>query len=342
MAFAASASVHGVLLGWLVLATPGDPEPRKSLYDQEIRPHEDHLVWYSLRDRLPDISPSAASKDRRPPRAHQRFQQTLVAGTKDDRHDRQMIWMPEPKATAPKLPPLPNVLAVATRPERPFTAPEMPRRITAPAPLPEAPKTPLALEFPEYHSALPLPPSRQFIPPSLRKAAVKPAAALPDAPKSARLALDVPEYRSALPLPPRRQFVLPPERKAAGKPVAALPDAPTVRGLGAVDRPAYQAAILPPPTRAFTPPPERQPAAESTVALPAAPAVRGPGAIETPAYHAAVLPPPTREFAPPPAPRQAKPGPEGTMTLPDAPAAAALPAAASTPAWPSPAWTPPS
>ena len=272
-AFGVSAAVHGVLLGWLVLATPGEP-PRKSIYDQEIRPHEEHLVWYNLRDRLPDVSPAPTGKDRRPPRAHKKFNQTLVAGKKDEPRERQMIWMPEPKAPTPKLPPLPNVLAVAPHPERPFVAPEMPKRIVAPAPLPEAPKTTLALDVPEYKAALPLPPRKKFTPPRV-KTATKSAGALPEAPKAAALRLDVPVYNAALPLPPRKQFTPPPApRRGKASPVAALPEAPTVGAPGGVASPAYHAAILPPPTREFTPPPPPKASGQGSgsVMLPDAPA----------------------------------------------------------------------
>jgi TonB family protein len=254
--FGFSGSVHGLLLAWLALAAV-HPEPRKTIYDQEIRPHEDHLVWYNLRGKLPDVSPSAASRDRRPPRARTRFNQTLVAGAKDRPNDRQMIFTPEPRVAAPKPPPLPNVLAVAPRPERPFVPPEPPRiTAPAPAPLPEAPKAPkLAVDVPEFKPALPQAPHRRFTPPPARKAAVKAAAPLPEAPKAAALALDVPEFQPALPQAPHRQFTSPPAPKSAVKAVPALPEAPSVGVPLPVGTPAYRAAVPPAPLREFTPPP---------------------------------------------------------------------------------------
>jgi len=303
-AFGVSATVHGVLLAWLALASPGEPEPRKSLYDLEIRPHEEHLVWYNLRDRLPDVSPSAAAKERRPPRARQKFEQTLVAGRKDDAEKRPMIWMPEPKAVPMKLPPLPNVLAVM--PPRAFVAPALPKRTPAPVTLPEAPKTPLAMDVPQYKAALPLPPHRQFTPPPAKRAALKPSAPLPEAPQAAVLSVDVPQYHAALPLPPHKQFTPPPSRRGSA-PAVSLPDAPSVRGPAAVEDPTYQAAVLRPPTREFTPPPPKAAAGTGGLALPEAPtASTPPQTPSTPAMAIAGLDPAKLTDIPkPPGPQEA-------------------------------------
>ena len=334
-AFGFSASVHGVVLGWLVLSTPLNPEPRKSIYDEVIKPHEDHLVWYNLHDSLPDVSPSAKSRDRRPARARTKFRQTLVAGERDHPKDRQMIWMPEPEVRTPKLPPLPNVLAVAPRLERPFVKPPAPK-ITAPAPtpLPEAPRAlALVLDVPAYQPEVTGPkggrPYRQFTPPPRARTKGRPAAPLPEAPRARELALAIPAYEAALPLPPRRRFTPPPSRKVTIR-TPVLPEAPNAgRGMGAAAA-AYHAAIPAAPLREFTPPPQRRAAARSTEPLPEAPdAGRGMGAAAA-AYHAAIPAAPLREFTPPPqrraAARSAEPLPEAPV-LPGAPATQAAPAA---------------
>ncbi len=272
VAFGFSASVHGVVLGWLVLSTPFNPEPRKSVYDEVIRPHEDHLVWYNLHDSLPDVSPSATSRDRRPPRARTKFHQTLVAGTKDRPHDRQMIWMPQPEVHTPKLPPLPNVLAVAPRPVRPFVPPPTPR-ITAPAPLPPAPKAPvLALDVPVYKPVVPKAPLRRFTPPPQRRAGVHAAAPLPEAPTAKTLAVAIPEYKPALPRAPHRRFTPPPAAHRAALPALELPEAPGSGASMAVQTPAYHAAIPAAPLREFTPPQRKAAVAKGAAPLPDAPA----------------------------------------------------------------------
>ena len=38
----------------------------RSLYDQVIKPHEHELVWYSFRQKLPEVSPIEKPEDRPP------------------------------------------------------------------------------------------------------------------------------------------------------------------------------------------------------------------------------------------------------------------------------------
>ena len=70
--FAVSCCVHGSVLAWVILGGTGRPEPRaKSIYDQEIRPNEKKIVWYSLQEKLPEIGPADVQRDVRPPRWRQ-------------------------------------------------------------------------------------------------------------------------------------------------------------------------------------------------------------------------------------------------------------------------------
>jgi len=326
-AFTFSISVHGALLGWLVLATPADPDAAKSVYDAEILPHEDHLVWYNLRGSLPDVSPSAESHDRRPPRAREKFHQTLVAGDHDRGNDRQMIFAPEPKVLALKLPPLPNVLAVtAPAPLKAFVPPAA-RRITAPAPLPEAPQ-PAALKIAgsDYKPALPAAPLRQFTPPPA-KAVVKSAVPLPEAPKTgASLPVGSPAYHPALPAAPLRQFT-PPTAKAVVKSAVPLPEAPKTGASLPVGSPAYHPALPPAPLRDFTPPAAKA-VVKTGAPLPEAPKTGASLPVGSPAYHPALPPAPLRDFTPPRTKRAADA--THAAPLPDAPAVPTALDAAST------------
>src|SRR5438477_5543311 len=139
-----SACVHGAILGWVALgpSLPLEERPR-SIYDQQIRPNEKKIVWYNLRDKLPEVAPGARS-DPRPARARVKFHQTVVSGARDDSRPPQMIWSPEPAIEVPKpdAARLPNVLAVAppARPQpRPFAVPPENRPKSAAAQLAEAP-----------------------------------------------------------------------------------------------------------------------------------------------------------------------------------------------------------
>src|SRR5438552_1162575 len=91
--FGISATIHGSILAWLALSPGGPLEPRLSLYEMEIQPHEKQIVWYSLRERLPDVVPTATRNDPRPPRALRQFDQSLASGDKDNARTPQMIFM---------------------------------------------------------------------------------------------------------------------------------------------------------------------------------------------------------------------------------------------------------
>src|ERR1035438_10541591 len=141
--FSVSLGVHGSLLAWVALGGAVSPPPPRSLYDMAIRPHEDRLIWYKLRDRLPDIRPAKASADPRRARAARKFPQNIVAGKRDDSRPPQLIWSPAPEVQTPKVLPLPNVVALAQpRPVRRFTPP--PRPAPAPQSAPLLPDTPQA------------------------------------------------------------------------------------------------------------------------------------------------------------------------------------------------------
>jgi len=227
--FALSTALHGSVLAWVALA-PLIPAGRPgSIYDQEIRPKQNKIVWYSLSERLPDITPD--KQDTRPARARVRLHQTVVAGTRDDQRPPQLIWTPAPEIQTAQMLPAPNVVALApaARPVRAFHAPSEAARIEPPPPvLPDAPTLAAAAA-----RSVPLPPisrpqPRAFTPPPMATPVVaKPI--LPAAPELTVAADRKLEPESVL--PPieavRRKFI--PPVVAAKIPVtqtASLPAAP--------------------------------------------------------------------------------------------------------------------
>src|SRR5580704_238230 len=142
--FVLSVCIHGGLVGLLALSSGIPSAAPRSLYDQEIRPYEHKLIWYSLKNRTPDVRPTETKKTPRPPRALRKFDQSLIAGVKEDARPPQKVWIPDaPKVDPPKLEPLPNLLAIAPAPKRPlrdFQPPPDPQAKPKPAPvIPEAP-----------------------------------------------------------------------------------------------------------------------------------------------------------------------------------------------------------
>ena len=225
LAFTLSTVIHGSILVWVVFGPPASSRARpRSLYDLAIRPNEKRIVWYNLRDRLPDIAP-AAQGNRKAPRARVRFDQTIVAGAKDDARAPQMIRLPAPELDMPKPLPLPNVVAVAPprRVARLFAPPPVEKPSPAPA-LPEAPAATAVRNAPKlpFEAPNPRPQPRAFTPPPAVRAAVAVPAPLPAAPEFAVAAPSV-----VLPKVPR-PFLTPRPRPAPHAAILTVSDAPDV------------------------------------------------------------------------------------------------------------------
>jgi TonB family protein len=234
VSFSVSGCLHSGVLAWVILGGAGQPQPRaQSIYDQEIRPNEKKIVWYSLREKLPEIAPADTHADMRPPRARVKAPQTMVAGARDDARPSPLIWAPEPEVAAPKSAPLPNVVAVAPpRVVRPFVAPEMKATAaSAPTVLPEAPdvKQRAKIEAAKIEAVRPTGAPRAFTPPPgvrMQRQAMLP---LPEGPQPEMVveanALPFPD---AGPRPQPRAFVAPAAKTRAVSDAAALPEAPGV------------------------------------------------------------------------------------------------------------------
>jgi len=136
--FAVSLLTHGLILAWLT-AGPVREEP-KSLYAQAIAPHASKLVWYNFREKLPDVSPTAARKSAKPPRADVKLAQEILAAAVKARRARQFVWQPAPKLELRTDLQSPNVLAIRAPHVEP---PPQPKLFVpppeAPAPIGEAP-----------------------------------------------------------------------------------------------------------------------------------------------------------------------------------------------------------
>jgi TonB family protein len=276
LSFGASGSIHAALLLWLAIAaarTPRDAPP--DLYDQEIRPYGEHIVWYNLREKLPDIKPAAAAPDQavsQRPRARRKFSQALVSGLKDDARAPQTIVTEAPPAELPKPLPLPNVVAErAAAPPHPRLFMPPPDALPEEVPPPELPD-PLRVEAKPPATASPLgnstprPQPLPFRPPPDRKpmAPGAPPPELPDAPRAAaKPPAPVAPLAVSTPRPQPLPFRPPPDRKAAtaDAPPPELPDAP--RAAAKPPAPVAPLAVSTPRPQPlpFRPPPDRKPAA---------------------------------------------------------------------------------
>jgi TonB family protein len=335
VSFGASGSVHAAILVWLAIGGARlRNAPPRSVYDQEIGPYENHLVWYNLREKLPDIAPSAEPAAAQRPRAQRRFPQTLVSGPKDDARPSQMIRTESPPAELPKPAPLPNVVAASSRPKPPRLFLPPPETPPPPAEAPSLADSPLAeVEPPVTASPLevstPRPKPRPFQPLPDRKPAL-PVAPTPDLPEAPRVAAAKPQptpaplgVSAARPKPLPFQEPPPLERpRPAPVSLAEPPPVETAR-LPAPD-PALASAPPRPRARPFQAPAAPAPSAPAPSA-PAPPTVLS----ETPAPAAGVPPPPAARI-----PRGFASPPPGIAPQAAAPALAAIPPAVSAPAGP--------
>jgi TonB family protein len=249
--FVVSGCLHGGVLAWVILGGAGgerhETAPARSIYDQEIRPYEKRIVWYSLREKLPEIAPADRQPDARAARAHVTAPQTMVAGARDKPRPASLIWVPEPESRAPKETPLPNVVAVAPpKVVRPFVAP--PVKLLAPPPdatLPEAPRTAAT----DAKAAVTLPvvklsgPARAFTPPPIVRMQRQAMLPLPEGPQP-RMVVEP----DALPFPttgprPQPRAFTPPPAKATGTTAAALPEAPGMSAVAKRRSPTLAAPI---------------------------------------------------------------------------------------------------
>jgi TonB family protein len=257
----------------------------RSLYDQVIKPHEHELVWYSFRQKLPEVSPEKAD-DRTLAAELKSPDQTIVS--KQGERGKQMIWRPLPQIKPQREVAAPNILAFRMPliqppppgpPRRLFVPPQAkPRKPTDPAPaLSEPPKVQSKSEA-KQNPALAAnlvaalenrPKPRNFVPPVAPPAERKVAPALPEAPglattlRSGRVPLLAESMAAPLANKPQpRNFVPPaePERPSAGP--VALPDAPKVamqlakagEPNAAIDGAALAPLANKPKPRAFVPP----------------------------------------------------------------------------------------
>jgi len=122
---ALSLALHGALLAWVALPPAVRQAPRgQSLYEREIAPHRDRIVWYTFREKLPQVSPLERRGPSQPPRARVKAPQPVVAQPPRALPLPQLIWRPAPEIELPREIRSPNLVAVAAPPRpKAFTPP---------------------------------------------------------------------------------------------------------------------------------------------------------------------------------------------------------------------------
>jgi hypothetical protein len=143
-AFSAGAHVVGILLLG-VLSTDGS-RSKRPIYDEQIAPYKDKIIFYRAPKKLPDTNPVKRVGNAPRPRGKQRSKQTIVASSRNARSKQQLIWQPAPKIQLPKDVPAPAMVArldaVLPPPPPPPPKPK-PRTFTPPKPINREPKLPV-------------------------------------------------------------------------------------------------------------------------------------------------------------------------------------------------------
>ncbi len=290
--FTFSLAVHGTLLALVAFGPPPGATRERSPYETLIKPHEEKLVWYNFRQKLPEVSP-LENTDERPSGAEVKLpDQTIVSNPRDGQRGTQLIWRPAPRIKAQPALPSPNLLAFrlpAIEPPPPGPPkklfrppPAKPRNTPDPAPaLPEPPKLQAKVEMKQSLAMMAniaaalanRPKPRSFVPPVAEPVKRAAAPALPEAPgvstalRSDRVPLLAESMAAPLANRPQaRTFTPPPMRDRPAEGPTSLPDAPKVASQagyagGAARNPALEdAAMAPlankPKPRTFTPPPD--------------------------------------------------------------------------------------
>lgn len=264
--------IHGMVLGWVAWGPPERPEERpRSLYAQVIAPNEKKLVWFSFREKLPEVSPLERHGISQPPEAQVKASRQEIVSRAKTARSRQMVWEPAPRLELEHEVPSPNLMAFETP-----QAPAPPAKPKLFAPPPERPR------------------------PAAEVAALAPAPEIAPERGSAQNPLPVTMARAV------RAFVAPEERKEAAA-APKLPAAPEIAttASGGIENPLHTAMAR--PVREFVAPAQRmQPVAEPKLPLPPPPEAGGAAAGSSssfgnglPAAVVGKMAPPVRQFVPP-------------------------------------------
>jgi protein TonB len=259
--FTASVCLHAGAVVWVAVGPILLPN-ETPLYDREIRPNTQRIIWYSLRDQLPAISPAEQPKLPQPPRALRPFSQPLVAGTRDTNRPPQLIWTPAPELNKPQLVPSPNLVALApARPQpRAFVPPQEPEKRALPSILPAAPEVKVAMANASNLLPAPQPARKTFVPP-VEVHQPQAEVNVPAAPELRVAMASRPAVSNLLPplQPARKTFIPPAEATHQPQPVDInLPAAPNMQRAAA---PEAQALPVPMarPLKAFVAPQPKAP-----------------------------------------------------------------------------------
>ena len=130
--------IHGLGVLYIVFSGPFEMPKTKTAFQLAIEGHEQKLVWYHFKEKLPAVKPTRAQKDDRPLRAERLMaNQSIVSSPKNAPKAPQMIWQPAPEIKTDIKFDSANLVAVSmpkVDPPKQFVPPTQKPRLYTPQP----------------------------------------------------------------------------------------------------------------------------------------------------------------------------------------------------------------
>jgi hypothetical protein len=141
VSFFTSVAVHTLAILGLGLIPPSqdEPESKRPIYDELIKPNEHRIVYYDYKKPLPDVTATERIGTFPKPRGREFSRDAIIAAAPKAKSENQIIWRPVPKIQIPKDQAAPNVILRAAA-AIPLLAPPPPEPKKEDKPNIDAPK----------------------------------------------------------------------------------------------------------------------------------------------------------------------------------------------------------
>jgi hypothetical protein len=126
----------------MFVSFPGG-QPERPLYVQFIRPQEHKILYYDLRQKVPDVAPLKTTGDSPEPRGAELAEQAIIATSPKPLSKQVFISVPAPKLEIPLDLPAPLLVTRLDTSLPPPPAPPKPKKFVPPQPLDREPKLPM-------------------------------------------------------------------------------------------------------------------------------------------------------------------------------------------------------
>jgi hypothetical protein len=126
----------------MFVSFPGGP-PERPLYEEFIRPQEHKILFYDLRQKVPDVDPPKKTGLAVEPRGAELSEQAIIATSPKPRSKQVFISVPAPKLEIPQDLPAPLLVARLETSLPPPPAPPKPKKFVPPPPLDRESKVPM-------------------------------------------------------------------------------------------------------------------------------------------------------------------------------------------------------